>query len=91
VKELAVLMSERCPVGQALENYEYDLVRSNGVEYLDDFTLVSAWKLQLWTRIPMDKIQALYTCAEVMIKEFHGRKKREIEEIRECRMSREQN
>jgi hypothetical protein len=39
----------------------------------------------------MDKIQALYTCMEVMIKEFHGRKKREIEEIWECRMSREQN
>jgi hypothetical protein len=47
VKELAVLMSKRCLVGQALENYEYDLVRSNGVEYLDDFILVSTWKLQL--------------------------------------------
>lgn len=88
MEELAVLMSERHPAEQTLENYEYDLVRSSGIEYLDDFTLVSAWKLQLWTSIPMDKIRALYTCAEVMIKEFHDRKEKEIGEIQECRMSR---
>jgi hypothetical protein len=85
VNELAVLMSKRFPVGQALENYEYDLVRSNGIEYLDDFTLVSTWKLQFWTSIPMEKIRALYTCAEVMIKEFHDRKEKEIKEIWEIR------
>lgn len=81
-------MSERCPVEQMLENYEYDLVRSNGIEYLDDFMLVSAWKLQLWTGILRNKIHTLYMCVKVMIEEFHNRKEKEIEEIQEYQMSR---
>jgi hypothetical protein len=80
---LANIMRET--VGQALEYHEYDLLRSSGMEYIDDFTLVSARKLQHWTNIPADKIRALYRCAEMMIREFHGKKIEEIEEIREFR------
>jgi hypothetical protein len=29
--------------------------------------------------IPADKIRALYRCADMMIREFHGKKKEEIE------------
>ena len=69
----------------ALEDHEYKLVLSSGIEYLDDFTLVSAAKLHTWTCIPTGKICRLYRCAEAMIREFHAGKEKEIKEIWEFR------
>jgi hypothetical protein len=67
---------------------ECQLVMSNGVEYLDDFTSVSCVKLHAWTGIPMGKLRALYGSAEAMIKDFHGGKVKEIGEIQEFRIAR---
>lgn len=78
-------MAQIYPVQHVLDNHECELVMTNGIEYIDDFTLVSGTKIHAWTKIPMEKIQALYVSAEAMIKEFHTEKKIEIEEIQEFR------
>lgn len=69
----------------ALEDHEYKSLLSSGIEYLDDFTLMSAAKLHTWTCIPMEKLRRLYGCAEAMIREFHAGKEKEIKEIWEFR------
>jgi len=78
-------MSQTYPAEHVLNDHERQLVMNNGIEYIDDFTLVSAPKLHAWTKVPMEKIQALYISAEAMIKEFHAEKKIEIEEIQVAR------
>jgi hypothetical protein len=78
-------MNEALSGEHVLKDHEYKLVLSSGIEYLDDFTLVSAAKLHTWTYIPMEKIHRLYGCAEAMIREFHAGKEKEIMEIWEFR------
>lgn len=78
-------MSKSHPAEHILDGQEYELVSSSGIEYIDDFTLVSKAKLHTWTRVPPEKIHTLYGSAEVMIRDFHAEKKGEIEEILEFR------
>ena len=85
LRNLVDLMSQTLSVEHTLEDHEYKLVMSNGIEYLDDFTLTSAAKLHTWTRIPMGKICTLYECAEAMVRDFHAGKEKEVREIREFR------
>jgi hypothetical protein len=85
LRNLVELMSQTLSVEHTLEDHEYKSVMSNGIEYLDDFTLVSAAKLHTWTCIPMGKIRTLYGCAETMIRDFHAGKEEEIKEIQEFR------
>jgi hypothetical protein len=75
------LVQKACVEGSHLDDREYTLVIQAGVEYLDDFTMVSATKLQAWTGIPGGKIQLLYRKAKCLMEEFHWRNHREIEEI----------
>jgi hypothetical protein len=82
---LVHLMSKTHSAEYILDDQEYKLVRSSGIEDLDDFTLVSKAKLHSWTSIPMEKIHTLYRGAEAMIEDFHIGKKEEIEEIWESR------
>jgi hypothetical protein len=71
--------------GSHLDDRECALVIQAGVEYLDDFTMVSATKLQAWTGISGGKIRLLYRKAKRLMEEFHWRNRREIAEIWEIR------
>jgi hypothetical protein len=71
--------------GCVLNKHEYDLVVSAGIEYLDDFTLMTASQLHSWTGIPIPKIQELYKAAKQMMHEFHAEKEEEIEDIHHLR------
>lgn len=66
---------------------EYNLVIQAGIEFLDDFTLMSAAQLHAWTGIPLTKIQELYGEAKRALDDFHAEKKEEIEEICEFRLA----
>ena len=79
---LADLVSRTHPKEYILDDHKYDLVRfSARIESLDDFTLMSANQLHVWTGIPMDKIRMLYKSAEMMIIDFHTMKQDVINEI----------
>jgi hypothetical protein len=86
---LVHLISKTHSADYILDDQEYKLVRSSGIEDLDNFTLVSEAKLHSWTSIPMKKIHTLYRGAEAMIKDFHIGKREEIEEIWESRAAAE--
>lgn len=68
-----------------LSKHEYDLVDGVGIEYLDDFTLMTATQLHSWTGIPLAKIRELYKAAKQMIHEFHAEKEEEIKDIHHFR------
>jgi hypothetical protein len=73
--------------GTLLDERECSLVLQAGIEFLDDFMMVSAAKLHAWTGIPLDRIRLLYRKVEVLIAEFHTRNRREIDEIWEMRQA----
>jgi hypothetical protein len=85
--EVNGLVQKACVKGSHLDDREYALIIQAGVEYLDDFTMVSATELQAWTGISGGKIRLLYRKAKRLMEEFHWRNRREIEEIWEIRQA----
>ena len=82
---LAGHLDKTCSSSCVLNKHEYDLVVGIRIEYIDDFTLMTATQLHSWTGIPMAKIRELYKAANEMIHEFHAEKEEEIKDIHHLR------
>lgn len=60
-------------------------LKSSGLEFLNNFTMISPRMVYLINRIPVEMIRELYTRAETMLLALHLERKAEIVEIEEMR------
>jgi hypothetical protein len=61
------------------------ILKSSGLRFLDDFTIVSPRAVYSINKIPVEMVRQLYVCAERMLLGFNLEKEAEIEEIEEMR------
>jgi hypothetical protein len=60
-----------------------EVLRRAGLEYLDDFGLLSPRSLYVYDSVPADATRLLFRAAEEMIRAFHSGMDKEIREIEE--------
>lgn len=60
-------------------------LKSSGLEFLDNFTMISPRMVYLINRIPVEMIRELYARAEMMLLALHLEREAEIVEIEEMR------
>lgn len=71
---------------ELLDAEEREVLRTAGVEYADDFTLISPLNLCLSTEIGPERIRFLYTWIEQVIGQVHEENQEFIDEIEELRL-----
>lgn len=75
---------ERWLVGFSGSERIGEILKRAGLEYVDDFTLLSPRSLHVYEGIPVEAIHLLYCGANDMIKALHVTMEQEINEINEA-------
>jgi hypothetical protein len=84
--KVETLLDNLSPDSELLDAEEHEVLHTAGVEYADDFTLISPLNLCLSTKIGPEQICFLYTWIEQVIAQVHKENQDFIDEIEELRL-----